>query len=43
MRENEKQTATRDRYEDLVIPRPRRALSRKHAGNYEQTLQERPT
>ena len=39
MRENEKQTATRDRYEDLAIHCRRRALSHQHAGDYEQRLQ----
>ena len=43
MRENEKQTGTRDRYEDLVSHCPRRAHGRQHAGDYEQRLQERPT
>ena len=43
MRENEKQTAMRDRYENLVSHCPRRALSRQHAGDYEQRLQEQPT
>ena len=43
MRENEKETGTRDRNEDLVSHCPRRAHSRQHAGDYEQRLQERPT
>jgi hypothetical protein len=43
MRENEKETGTRDRYEDLVSHCSRRAHSRQHAGDHEQRLQERPT
>jgi len=35
--------ARRDRYEDLVIHCPRRALSHQHAGGHEQRLQEQPT
>ena len=35
--------ATRDRYEDLVIHCPRRALSHQHAGGHERRLQEQPT
>ena len=43
MRENEKETGTRDRNEDLVSHCPRRAHGRQRAGCLEPGLQERPT